>query len=720
MTAVATDVASERDPETVALFIEESMDGLQRMERLLMEAERGAAAAEMIATMFREVHTIKGTSGFLNFGKIQSLAHATEDVLACLRDGSLAARPEIYANLMEARDLLRRLIENVRREQDEGPDEVAAVIAKLSARGEPAPVAKLPPPAAEAHNVEAPGDEARGADGTVRVSVGLLDSLMDLIGELVLARNQFVQTVATTAVGGRLADGSLAQDACRRLSAVTTELQEQVMKTRLQPVARVFDKVPRLVRELGKTTGKLVNPYIHGTRTEIDRALVEALRDPVMHIVRNAIDHGIEAPDRRVAAGKPAAGQLWVRAAHEGGVVTVEIEDDGRGIDPAALRRHAVERGLLISREAEALTDREALALIFRPGFSTASKVTAISGRGVGMDVVRTQVEQAGGQVEIVSTPGKGTCVRLKMPLTLAIIPVLLVSAGGQRFAIPQASLLELLFLDGAQARVGIEKVRGVPIHRLRGGVLPLVCLASLLGLPEHVGTREGTHVAVVGGGEHRYGLTVDAIHDTEEIVVKPIHGTLKRLGCYAGAAVLGDGGVALILDVKDLAARAGVAASVARKQEDAVARGERSERTQMMVFRAGAEVQCVVPVAMVARLERVPSSAFERVGDVEVVHYRDGVLPIVRPESVLPIGHTHAAEQQLLIVLKLGQLVAMPVGEILDVVDLPEGMSGAVHDTPFALGTTVVLGRATLVLDVHRIVTELAPQAMRESRRAA
>jgi two-component system chemotaxis sensor kinase CheA len=713
----ATDAkTADRDPETVALFVEESLEGLQRVERMLLDAERGEPAADLVPTIFREIHTIKGTSGFLDLARIQALSHATEDLLAGLRDGTITARAWHYGCLMEAGDRLRRLVEDVRRDGAEGEDDVAPLIARLSARGDGAP-AHAADAIAEANDAAPPAagtnvDESGAADGSVRVAVGVLDDLMDLIGELVLARNQVLQLVD---VG---ADGALGQAACHRLSAVTSELQAQVMKTRMQPVARVFDKVPRLVRDLMKMTGKQVTTQVTGTGTEIDRALVEMLRDPIMHIVRNAVDHGIEAPAERAASGKAPTGRISVRAWHDSGVVTLEIEDDGRGMDPTLLRRHAVTREVLSAREAEALTDREALELVFRPGFSTASSVSAISGRGVGMDVVRTHVERAGGRVEIDSTPGVGTSIRLKVPLTLAIIPALLVSAGGQRFAIPHASLLELLYLDDRRT---LEDVRGVPVHRLRGDLLPLVRLGDILKLPAVDVVGAGTNVVVVAAGDQRYGLVVDEIHDTEEIVVKSIAGSLKRLLCYAGAAVLGDGGLALIVDVSGIATRAGLDVTTPRRPTAHEGEDERERPQAAIVFRAGADVQCLVPASMVKRLERISMSAIERVGNTEVVQYGDAVLPIVRPEHVVPIGAARAdGAQQSLIVFEFGRPIAMAVDEIVDIIDLPAAARASGEDLPFTLGQTVVLHRTTLILDVYRILRELAPQALVDRRRTS
>jgi two-component system, chemotaxis family, sensor kinase CheA len=431
----------------------------------------------------------------------------------------------------------------------------------------------------------------------------------------------------------------------------------------------------------------------------------------VMHIIRNAIDHGIESPAERIAKGKSVNGKLIVRAAHEGSTVTIEVRDDGKGIDPAIVKRVALARGVITQAEADRLSDQEATELIFRPGFSTAEKVTSISGRGVGMDVVRTHVERAGGHVELVSELGKGTAIRMKMPLTLAIIPALLVRDGGQRFAIPQANLLELVHLNETQVKNQIEYVRGAPIYRLRGEILPVVRLAPLLQRPSD--ETGSLNLVVVAVGLRRYGLAVEHIQDTEEIVVKPLHSRLKRLSCYAGATVLGDGGVALILDVGGVAAMAGIDLNSRHDEERKTTREVASGNQSMIVFQAGENTRCAVPVSMVARLEQVESKAIETVAGNEVLQYRGEIMPIIRPESVMPIGmaNNESGVQQLL-VFNFGRPVGLAVSAILDATDVE-----TVHasDTPHTLGKTVIDGKTTLLIDVFSLVRQVAPACLVE-----
>lgn len=724
---MAGNETTERDPETLEIFIEESLEGLTRVEKLLLDAEKGRPPPTMMATLFRDFHTIKGTSGFLALDKIRVLSHAAEDLLSLLRDETIKGGPPHYAVLVGVVDALRSMIDNVRSTNDEGDVNVEPLVQRLNALqtagaaaepaapSPPAEVSAAPAAAAGADEEEsAPKAESREhADGTVRVNVGVLDRLINLIGELVLARNQMMQLSRTSQ--RESSSNNTGQQAYQRLNLVTSDLQEQVMKTRMQPVARVFERIPRMVRDLCKQMGKQVAVHVDGTSTEIDRALVEAIRDPVMHMIRNALDHGIETPEGRAAANKPPVGRLAVRASHEAGTVVIEIDDDGRGMHPDKLRAHAIKKGVITAVEAERLSDRDALDLVFRPGFSTAEKVTDVSGRGVGMDVVRTHVERAGGQVELDSTPGKGTTVRLKMPLTLAIIPALLVQAGSLRFAIPQVNLLELVHLREERAKNAIENVRGALIYRLRGEILPLIRLSSVLALPQR--DDLGVSIVVINAGGRRCGLIVDVIHDTEEIVIKPLSGALKKLGCYAGATVLGDGSVALVLDVAGVAQMSGIELTSAQKKTEDDADIERTRARQHLVFTAGDGAACAVPLAMVSRLERIPSKQIERVAGQEVVQYRDRVLPLVRPESVLPLGPPPEGTDQAVIVFDFGVPVGMAVNTITDVTDVTIADEED-QSHPYTLGKAVVFDRTTLVLDVYRLMLDLAPSFVRDRRR--
>jgi len=725
--------APDRDPETLALFLEESQEALQRMERLLLDAEQGKVTKDLMGSLFRDIHTMKGSASFLAFDVTTRLAHVTEDLLAKLRDGTLAAKASHYTLVMTSMDHLRKLLDAIKSAGEEPAMNVDGLIqqlreAQLSSdapstlvQAEPAvpSTSSMPISTPTPEVVVAPKDAAARNDEAVTATKATNNESADSsvrvnVAELVLARNQMVQIVRNS----RDTSGN-AQAACQRLNLVTSDLQEQVMKTRMQPIARVFEKIPRLVRDLCQQTGKHVNPVIEGNATELDKALVEAIRDPVLHIIRNALDHGIEFSEERIRSGKSAIGKLLVRASHEGGAVTIEIKDDGKGMDPAKLKAHAISKGVLNQAQADRLSDREALELVFKPGFSTAAKVTDISGRGVGMDVVRTHVERAGGQVELDSIVGKGTTIRLKMPLTLAIIPALLVGNGRQRFAIPQVNLLELVYLDDKHALTAIEQVRGSYIYRLRGEVLPLVFLNKALNVAAT--TRADLNIVVVSVGAKRYGLVVDEVFETEEIVIKPLNGNLKRIHAYSGATVLGDGGVALILEVAGIATMAGIDVNTRSNTETTTIKSRRGggDANQLhVVFNTGEHGRCAVPLSMVSRLEQLPANKLELVGGAEVVQYRNSIMPIVRPEQVVSMGKTRQPQDlQTLIVFDFGRMVAMAVNEIVDIVDLDHEQMQEDIDTQFVLGRTVLLGHTTMLLDVYGIVRKLAPQFIHERR---
>ena len=498
-------------------------------------------------------------------------------------------------------------------------------------------------PAPEAHASEAyrdasDGREGGGSETSIRVDVGLLDKLMNLVGELVLARNQIVQF---SGAGG---DATFLS-ATQQLNLITSELQEGVMKTRMQPIGNIWNKYPRVVRDLARSCGKQVELVMEGESTELDKTLVEAIKDPLTHLVRNAVDHGIEPPERRAAAGKPATGRLLLRAFHEGGQVNIEVIDDGGGLDADRIRDKAIERAIISPDQAARMSERELFRLVFLPGFSTAPKVTNVSGRGVGMDVVRTNIEKIGGTIDLQGKRGVGTTIKIKIPLTLAIIPALVVASGDHRYAIPQASLVELVRLEGDEARAGVELLYGSPVYRLRGKLLTLVYLAEALGeVPPDPGASE-VNIVVLAADDRQFGLVVDAVHDTEEIVVKPLGSHFKGTPVFAGATIMGDGRVALILDILGLAKRARVVsvgherARLDHAAPQALVDGE--HRQTMLVFRTHDDGRMALPLSRVARLEEFPRRVLERVGHELLVQYRGEIMPVLDLGELLQDGHS-------------------------------------------------------------------------------
>ena len=633
--------------EIVGEFLMESHENLDQIDRDLVELEQEPNSRDLISRIFRAIHTIKGTSGFLAFTRLETLAHAGESLLSKLRDGVQPVTPATITTLLVTIDGVRSLLSAIEDTGSENDVDVDSIIVQVHAQmkageaaaeasadavpadaspADAAPAASAPAASAPAEQpvpldeksirpapepvegqrrplgemlVEAgaaqpadvgsalqqqlEGDERKLgtilleegkaqpaavsealqaqtpkrsiADSAIRVDVDLLDTLLNMVGELVLARNQLVRGVMETG------DSGLVRSA-QRLGMITSELQEGIMKTRMQPIEHIWSKLPRVVRDLSNSLSKQVQLVMQGKETELDRSLLEAVKDPLTHLVRNAVDHGIEEPDRRIAAGKNPEGTLTLRAYHEGGHVAVEVADDGAGLNVDRIAQKAVENGLIRADQIASMDRRDIMAMVFQPGCSTAAKVTNVSGRGVGMDVVKTNIENIGGAVSVDSTPGEGTVWRLTIPLTLAIIQALTVDCGDQRYVIPQVAVLELVFIDGQATK--IEYASGAPVYRLRGKLLPLVRLDRALGL--EVGTDQGVYIMVLQADGRRFGLVVDRVLNTEEVVVKALNTRFKDIGLYAGATILGDGKVGLILDVSSLARRSHLAADAERK----------------------------------------------------------------------------------------------------------------------------------------------------------
>lgn len=482
------------------------------------------------------------------------------------------------------------------------------------------------------------------------------------------------------------------------------------MKTRMQPIGVVWNKLPRVVRDLAAACGKQIQLEMDGTETELDKSIIEAIKDPLTHIVRNCCDHGIEEPAVRQRSGKPAQGRLVLRAYHEGGQVNIEIIDDGAGINASKVKAKAVEKGLLRPEQAERLSEREAINLIFMPGFSTAEKVTSISGRGVGMDVVKTNIEKIGGVVDLSSRPGEGTTVKIKIPLTLAIIPGLVVNSGGERFIIPQVSLLELLRLEGESGKKQIERIHGTPVYRRRGSLLPIAYLNEVLQLPPAGADADVLNIVVLQAEDRQFGLVVDSINDTQEIVVKPLGKQLKGLTTYAGATIMGDGKVALILDVLGIGQRSGVLSESRDQVRTDTSKGEtsRQERQTFLLFRAGSFERIAVPLSLVARLEEFPAERIEQAGGQLVVQYRDQILRLTPLSDALQGGRSSSAElpdpAQVIVFSEGNQMAGLVVDQILDIHDESIRIAKK-SDRPGLTGSAVIGGKVTDFLDLPAVL---------------
>lgn len=689
--------------EIVQEFLVESHENLDQLDRDLVALEQDPGSRELLASVFRTIHTIKGTSGFLAFGKLESITHVGENLLARLRDGRMTMTPGTTDVLLDMVDTVRALLTSIEADGTEGTVEVGGVVSRITAvlDGEqPAPAVVVAPvePVEPGAAADEPIARRSVADNSVRVDVDLLDTLMRLVGELVLTRNQIVRQA------GEFEDPPLVR-ASQRLNLIATELQEGVMKTRMQPIDSLWSRLPRVVRDLGAQCGKRVTLEMVGRETELDRSLLEAVKDPLTHLVRNAVDHGLETPEIRTAQGKPADGTLTLRAFHAGGQVVVEVSDDGAGIDADRVAAKAREKGLRTPDQLAAMSTTDLLQLVFQPGFSTAAAVTNVSGRGVGMDVVKTNIEAIGGTIEIESVVGRGTTCRLRIPLTLAIVPALTVECAGDRYAIPQVSLLELVSLDAERAALAVEHVNGAPVHRLRGSLLPLVHLADVLGLASDRpdGSDGPVLIAVVQADTKRFGLVIDRVLSTEEIVVKPLAHRLKSLGSYSGATILGDGRVALILDIQAIARRALVEESADwRETETNLPVPAPSEASRLLITGIGGGRQVAFPLASVTRLEHLPAASVERVGSREVVQYRDAILPLLRLDRHLGTVTEREGDDLVVVIYSaLGRCIAVVVDEIIDIVEDETQLTSDVDDHGL-VGSAVVRDRIVELLDVQ------------------
>jgi two-component system, chemotaxis family, sensor kinase CheA len=763
--------------EIIAEFLVESHENLDQLDSDLVALEQDPTSRQLLGSVFRTIHTIKGTTGFFEFGHLEALTHAGESLLSKLRDGELRLTAEITDALLMMVDAVRSLLAAIEATGQEGEPDHTALIATLTrlqdagaatpgAASEPSPLAtgaapehrEGPPtspssqPVGEViveHGGATPDDvtlamtaqnvgdarpigeilvsqgsttsgevslalevqeERRSvADGSIRVDVDRLDSLMRLMGELVLTRNQSVVHAAAAR------DATLIR-ASTQLNLITSELQEVVLKMRMQPIDNVWNKLPRVIRDLSATCGKSVRLEMEGRETELDKTILEAVKDPLTHLVRNAVDHGIEPPGDRLAAGKDEQGLLALRAFHEGGQVNIEIRDDGAGMDPSLIAAKALERGLVSAEQLDRMSEREIINLIFLPGFSTAATVTNVSGRGVGMDVVKSNLEKIGGTIDVSSVVGSGTTLHVKIPLTLAIIPALTVMCAGDRYAIPTVNLAQLVRLEGEQGRAGIELISGTPVYRLRGNLLPLVHLDRELGVSEpDRPERDTVLIVVLQAEDRRFGLVVDNILDTQEIVVKPLSSQLETVSVYAGTTILGDGSAALILDVLALAQRAHVLTAgreLARGAADQADDDRPKTREALLVTSVGQDRQIAIPLATVTRLEEFPAASIEHVGSRELVQYRDEVLPLVRLTGVLGGAGRRGDDGVLAVVVCVtrGRAVGLVVDAILDIVE--GGLSSRDNlDGVGLLGTAVVQNRITELLDVERTVREIDPQ---------
>jgi len=765
--------------DLLADFLTETNENLAELDVALVKLERTPDDEDTLAQIFRLVHTIKGTCGFLGLPRLERVAHSAENVLGRVRDKLLTITPDTVTTILAALDRVKEIVNGLSATAaepvgDDGPliaaldaicegrptvapsttapgsvatgmaEPAAAATAMLgmdapglgpAVLGAPGPTelvgvaasAALPPPhvpveaTTEPVHAELAGGDSHVASQTIRVGVDVLEDLMTLVSELVLTRNQLMQLARNQEAQDNEASGFTVP--LQRLSHITSDLQEGVMKTRMQPIGNAWQKLPRLVRDLARDVDKRIELVMRGAETELDRQVLELIKDPLTHMVRNSGDHGLERPEVRRAAGKPETGRITLNAYHEGGHIIIEIADDGAGLPLDRIRAKALSKGLATETELAGMSDNQIQRFIFHPGFSTAAQVTAVSGRGVGMDVVKTNIEKIGGTIDLKSEAGHGTTFVIKIPLTLAIVSALIVEAGGERFAIPQISVVELVRarLDGVSAESGtpmVERIHGTPVLRLRDRLLPLVNLNDLLALTGNTDghAERSAHVVVAQVGPVSLGIIVDRVFDTEEIVVKPVAPILRHITMFSGNTILGDGSVIMILDPNGIARATGIAGASGnrdrgdRATHDTTAMPTQSQsRTAMLLFRAGGAEPKAVPLGLVARLEDLPREKIEMSSGHPVTQYRGRLMPLVPLSGKID----PTAERHAVLVFTDGnsdgsheRSMGLLVDEIVDVVEeyLHIELSG---ERPGWLGTAVIAGRATDVIDIGHWLTQ-------------
>jgi two-component system chemotaxis sensor kinase CheA len=766
-------------------FLTETSESLDTVDNQLVRFEQDPTDAKILDNIFRLVHTIKGTCGFLGLPRLEALAHAGETLMGKFRDGmpvKAAAVTLILSSIDRIKEILagleatetepegtdEDLIEKLHAMAEGGHADAAEVAAELApapvvaappvapampevareiAKGTlveqvlerqlrpgevslddlerafretetevmpaaPAPVAKAAPeaaaPVAKEASKDAKAKPARKAsviesgdvqeadkiaNQSIRVNVDTLEHLMTMVSELVLTRNQLLEI-------SRRNEDTEFKVPLQRLSNVTAELQEGVMKTRMQPIGNAWQKLPRIVRDLSGELGKQIELEMHGADTELDRQVLDLIKDPLTHMVRNSADHGLETPAERTASGKGEQGTIRLSAYHEGGHIIICIADNGRGLNTERIKAKALQNGLVTEAELEKMTEAQIHKFIFAPGFSTAAAVTSVSGRGVGMDVVRTNIDQIGGTIDIKSVAGEGSSVTIKIPLTLAIVSALIVEAAGDRFAIPQLSVVELVRAR-ANSEHRIERIKDTAVLRLRNKLLPLMHLKKLLKIDDGSSSDpENGFIVVTQVGSQTFGIVVDGVFHTEEIVVKPMSTKLRHIDMFSGNTILGDGAVIMIIDPNGIAKALGAAGSTAQgmADENASAQAASGEQlTSLLVFRAGSNQPKAVPLGLVTRLEEIATDKIELSNGRYMVQYREQLMPLVQMNGVTV---QTTGSQPILVFADDGRSMGLVVDEIIDIVEerLHIEVAGSQEGI---LGSAVIKGQATEVIDV-------------------
>ncbi len=718
-------LADELPESAIDEFLVECDEILDIVSSKLQLMEKGVFDKSVLDDLYRNVHSLKGSAYLFSFNNLGDIAHAMESSLEKVRNGTHSPSSQLLNFLFKSLEVVEAMLKRMKaRESDEAFIPVIQVIVKALHKASEflieteaktsvqidEPSSSLPPEARvnEDAILTMPAPQVHGSKekepeglGSIRVPVSLLDSLMTLMGEMVLVRNQVLQYSNKT-------DDLEFLSMSKRLNVVTSEIQGEMMKTRMQPIGNVLEKFNRVVRDLSHDLKKNIHLVIHGSDTELDKSLLEAIKDPLTHIVRNSCDHGIETPEIRRQSGKPEAGSVTIKSYHEGGQVVIEVSDDGKGLHKEQLLKKGLEKGLITSAQAELLSDKEIFDLIFAPGFSTAAQVTNVSGRGVGMDVVRTNIEKIGGSVELSGRAGFGTTIKIKIPLTLAIVPALIVKCGTGTFAIPQVKLEELVRVD-QHSSSKIEILHGAPVYRLRGNILPLVDLNKLLGISGSSYTNyvdASINIAVLNAENITFGILVDEIQDTADIVVKPLNKLLRSLQVYSGATILGDGSISLIFDVTGISKVAQLSQVRSRVKEEES--NKMSEIQEFLVFKLGSATNHALALNYVQRLEEFKFSDVETSGDQRVIRYRDKILPLISANVQLGYPDSEKASDTFPVVVieKSGHFYGVVVDEILDTMSTTLEVKDPIKNHRGIFGNINMPDRLVVVVDPFELIS--------------
>ncbi|RUT01067.1 hypothetical protein DSM106972_070730 [Dulcicalothrix desertica PCC 7102] len=695
------------DSDDIKAFLAESYENINQIENDIVDLEKALVSVDALSRIYRCLHTLKGNCGFLAFAKLERLAHAGESLLNQLRTGNLTINTEIATVLLQTIDSIRKILTSIEANNNEGSEDYSNLIQEINLLQSTTSIEATP--VLETHPTSQVAPTPSTSE-TIRVDVDVLDKIMNLVGELILSRNQVLQ------FANHIDDIAFTKIS-QNLNVISSELQFVVMKTRLQPINIILQKLPRAVRDIEVASHKRVHLNIIGAETELDRSIIEFIKDPIMHIVRNCIDHGIETPSVRTSLGKPIEGKLYVLAFHEGGTVNIEVGDDGKGIEPELVLAKALELGLINSSQAQTKSEAEIINLIFLPGLSTSPQVTNLSGRGVGMDVVKTNIERVNGSIQVYSQPGQGTVFKIRIPLTLAIIGALIITANQQYFTIPQTNVQELVRLEGDAISERLDILYDIPVLRLRENILPLVYLNKVLGFNKNVPLSvlenieiETIYIVVINIDEYHFGLVVDSIEDTEDIVVKPLGKQLKDVSIFTGATILGDGKIALIIDTIALAIQAGVTPQ-AQKRFNTTLIDDNEERVSVLLFEGVENARMGIFLTLANRLEEFDGKDIKIVGNQKVIQYNNEIISLIDLNEVF-LGASKILPDSIIQVVVITfnyHNYGLIVNSIIDIVEEPLKIQGA-STRPGVKMLATIQNEITEILDIEKVIALANP----------